>query len=144
VLRKLSSVVGTEYSSGDDINSLTLIGIKTESDGKLSLDSSDFQDGLEDHLDDVVGLFTSASGFGQAMRDTVDVYTDSVDGTLESYKDSLEERIRNMEDDVTAYDYRILRYEDRLRSQFSAMESMLGGMQGTASYMSAYLGGSQK
>jgi flagellar hook-associated protein 2 len=144
VLRKLSSVVGTEYSSGDDINSLTLIGIKTESDGSLSLSSSDFQDGMEDHLDDVVGLFTSASGFGQAMRDTVDVYTDSVDGTLESYKDSLEERVRNMEDDVTAYDYRILRYEDRLRSQFSAMEAMLGGMQGTANYMSAYLGGGQK
>ena len=144
VLRNLASVVSEEYSSGDDINSLSLIGIKTESDGTLSLNSGDFQDGLEDYLDDVVALFTDSDGFGQAMRDAVDVYTDSVDGTLESYKDSLEDRIRTLEDDVTAYDYRIKRYEERLRSQFSAMESMLGGMQGTSNYMSAYLGGQNK
>jgi len=144
VLRNLASVVSEEYSSGDDLNSLSLIGIKTESDGTLSLNSGDFQDGLEDYLDDVVALFTDSDGFGQAMRDAVDVYTDSVDGTLESYKDSLEDRIRTLEDDVTAYDYRIKRYEERLRSQFSAMESMLGGMQGTSNYMSAYLGGQNK
>jgi flagellar hook-associated protein 2 len=144
VLRKLASVVSGEYSSGDDINSLSLIGVKTESDGTLSLNSSDFQDALEDHLDDVVGLFTDSSGFGAEMRDIVDVYTDSVDGTLESYKDSLEDRIRSLEDDVTRYDYRIARYEERLRAQFSAMESMLGGMQGTSNYMAAYLGSSNK
>lgn len=144
VLRNLASVVSEEYSSGDDLNSLSLIGIKTESDGTLSLNSGDFQDGLDDYLDDVVALFTDSDGFGQAMRDAVDVYTDSVDGTLESYKDSLEDRIRTLEDDVTAYDYRIKRYEERLRSQFSAMESMLGGMQGTSNYMSAYLGGQNK
>ena len=144
VLRKLSSVVGAEYTSGDDVNSLSLIGVKTESDGTLTLSSSSFQDGLEDHLDDVVAMFTDGDGFGQAMRDAVDVYTDSVDGTLESYKDSLEDRIRSLEDDVTAYDYRIQRYEERLRAQFSSMETMLGGMQGTSNYMSAFLSGSGK
>ena len=144
VLRKLSSVVSTEFTSGDDVNSLTLIGIKTESDGTLSLNSGDFQDSLEDYLDDVVALFTDSDGFGEKMRSTVDVYTDTVDGTLESYKDSLEDRIRSLEDDVTAYDYRIKRYEERLRAQFSAMESLLGGMQGTSNYMSAFLGGQNK
>lgn len=144
VLRNLASVVSEEYSSGDDLNSLSLIGIKTESDGTLSLNSGDFQDGIDDYLDDVVALFTDSDGFGQAMRDAVDVYTDSVDGTLESYKDSLEDRIRTLEDDVTAYDYRIKRYEERLRSQFSAMESMLGGMQGTSNYMNAFLGSQNK
>jgi len=144
VLRKLATVVGAEYTSGDNLNSLSTIGIKTKSDGTLQLDSSDFQDGLEDHLDDVVGLFTDSNGFGQAMRDAVDVYTDSVDGTLESYKDSLEDRIRSLEDDVEAYDYRIQRYEQRLRRQFSSMETMLGGMQGTSNYMSAFLSGASK
>ena len=144
VLRKLATVVGAQYTSGDDLNSLSTIGVKTNSDGTLQLNSSDFQDGLEDYLDDVVGLFTDSNGFGQAMRDAVDVYTDSVDGTLESFKDSLEDRVRSLEDDVAAYDYRIQRYEQRLRRQFSSMETMLGGMQGTSNYMSAFLSGASK
>jgi len=145
VLRNIQSVVSEEYSTGDTLNSLSLMGIKTQSDGTISIDSDEFGDALDNYLDDVVAMFTDEDGgFSTAMREKIDVYTDSVDGTLESYKDSLESRVRDLEKSVDDYDYRIKRYEERLRSQFNSMESVLGGMQGTSNYMSAYLGSSQK
>ena len=110
----------------------------------MTLTSSDFGDAIDDHLDDVVAMFTEDDGFASDMRDQIDIYTDSVDGTLESMKDSLESRISDLQDSVAAYDYRINRYEERLRQQFASMESALGGMTGTSNYMAAYLGGQKK
>ena len=145
VLRNIQAVVSEEYSTGTTLNSLSLMGIETQSDGTISIDSSALGDALDDYLDDVVAMFTDEDGgFSNAMRDQIDVYTDPVDGTLESYKDSLGARVRDLEKSVDDYDYRIQRYEERLRSQFSTMESLLGGMQGTSNYMSAYLGGASK
>ncbi len=139
VMRSLQKVISSTYSAGETLDSLTVMGIKTQSTGKLSLDASTFDDALDDYLDDVVGMFTGEDGFGAAMKDQIDVYIDPVDGTLVSFKDSLEERIGNMEDQVASYEYRIERYENRLRAQFSSMEAMLGSMQGTSSYLNAYL-----
>ncbi len=144
VLRRMQSLVSKQYEVGDDLNSLSVMGIKTSSDGTLNLTSSDFDDALEDYLDDVVAMFTADDGFGASMRDQIEVYTDPVDGTLESMKDSLESRISDLKDSVLDYDYRIARYEDRLREQFTAMERVLGGMQGASNYMSAYLSSSSK
>lgn len=145
VLRNIQSVVSDEYSTGDTLNSLSLMGIETQSDGTLAIESDELDDALDDYLDDVVAMFTTEdAGFSGAMRGQIDVYTDSVDGTLESFKDSLDSRVRDLEKSVSDYDYRILRYEERLRNQFSSMESLLGSMQGTSSYMSAYLGSGQK
>jgi flagellar hook-associated protein 2 len=141
VLRRMQTIVSSEYSVGDEINSLSLMGIKTSSDGTLAITSSDFGDSLETYLDDVVAMFTEDDGFSSDMRDQVDTYTDSVDGTLESMKDSLEGRIMDLKDSVAEYDYRINRYESRLRAQFASMEQLLGGMQGTSNYMAAYLNG---
>jgi flagellar hook-associated protein 2 len=140
VLRRMQTIVSTEYSTGDDINGLSLMGIKTGSDGTVSIESSEFGDALETYLDDVVAMFTADDGFSAEMRTQVDTYTDSTDGTLESMKDSLESRINDLKDSVAAYDYRITRYEERLRAQFVSMEQLLSGMQGTSNFMASYLG----
>ena len=140
VLRRMQTIVSTEYSTGDDINGLSLMGFKTGSDGTVSIESSEFGDALETYLDDVVAMFTADDGFSAEMRTQVDTYTDSTDGTLESMKDSLESRINDLKDSVAAYDYRITRYEERLRAQFVSMEQLLSGMQGTSNFMASYLG----
>jgi flagellar hook-associated protein 2 len=139
VMRGLQSVISAIYPTGTDLDSLAIMGIKTQASGALSIDADIFDDALDDYLDDVVSMFTDGDGFGAAMKDQIDVYIDTVDGTLVSFKGSLEDRIDSLEDQVASYEYRIERYEKRLRSQFSAMESLLGGMQGTSNFLNAYL-----
>ena len=134
-------MVSDTHDSSTDLNSLSLIGITTQTTGSLEMDADDFDDALDDYFDDVMNLFIEDDGFGASMKEQIDVYIDPVDGTLESFQDSLESRIDDMEDQVASYEYRIERYETRLRSQFSAMESLLGGMQGTSNYLNAFLSG---
>jgi flagellar hook-associated protein 2 len=139
VMRGLQVIISDVYTSGDELNSLSLSGVETQSSGKLELDEEKFDEALDSYFDDVSSLFTNASGFGAAMKDQIDVYIDPIDGTLESFQDSLESRIDDMEDQVASYEYRIERYETRLRAQFSAMEAILGSMQGTSNYLAAFL-----
>ena len=141
VMRGLQNVVSDTHDSSTDLNSLSLIGITTQTTGSLEMDADDFDDALDDYFDDVMNLFIEDDGFGASMKEQIDVYIDPVDGTLESFQDSLESRIDDMEDQVASYEYRIERYETRLRAQFSAMESLLGGMQGTSNYLNAFLSG---
>jgi flagellar hook-associated protein 2 len=136
VMRGLQNVVSDTHS-GDDVDSLSLVGIKTQSSGKLEMEADDFDDALDDYFDDVMGLFTDDAGFGATMKEQIDVYIDPVDGSLESFEDSLESRIDDMEDQVASYESRIERYETRIRAQFSSMEALLGSMQGTSSYLGA-------
>jgi flagellar hook-associated protein 2 len=139
VMRGLQGIISDVYTSGDELNSLSLSGVETQSSGKLELDEEKFDEALDSYFDDVSSLFTNASGFGAAMKDQIDVYIDPIDGTLESFQDSLEARIDDMEDQVASYEYRIERYETRLRAQFSAMEVILSSMQGTSNYLAAFL-----
>jgi flagellar hook-associated protein 2 len=139
IMRGLQTIVSNTYSGGESLDSLAVMGIKTQSTGKLSIDSEVFDAAMDEYLDDVVAMFTSDDGFSAAMKAKIDVYIDPVDGSLVSFEDSLEDRIDSLETQVSSYEYRIERYEARLRTKFSTMEAMLGGMQGTSNYLNAYL-----
>ncbi|MDP6932826.1 MAG: flagellar filament capping protein FliD [Myxococcota bacterium] len=140
VQQSLQQVVTKLYSSGDTLNALSQMGVSTTSDGTLEFNQSDFEDALDTYYDDVEALFVSDDGFVAEAKTLLDVFIDPVDGTLETYKDSLDERIQDLEDQVSAYNTRITEYEERLRDQFNTMESLLGTMTGTQSYLSALFG----
>jgi flagellar hook-associated protein 2 len=140
VVNGLRSVLGEEFSDlGQDYDALSLVGISTNSDDELEIDSDLFQDLLNDEPDQIADLFTGADGFIEAMIAKVDVYTDSTDGSLAIRQDTLEARIDDMEDQVDVYDRRLDRMNARLRSQFTAMETLVGTMNGTGQYLTALL-----
>ncbi len=140
VILGLQTVLTSSFSGlGQDYDALSLIGIETDSDGKLSIDSDKLQELLIAEPDQVADLFTGTGGFIEAMLDRIDVYTNSTDGTLEVRSDSLEERISDMEDQVEVYEDRISRESERLRAQFSAMEAFVGSINSTGQYLTALL-----
>jgi flagellar hook-associated protein 2 len=142
VMEGLSNVVTSEFTGlGQDYDALSLIGITTDySSGALELDSDTFQDLLDAEPDQVADLFTNENGFIPAMLDRLDLYVDPVDGSLYERSDSIETSIEDLEDQVARIEERIVRYEERLRRSFSSMESTLGQLQTTQSYLSAMLG----
>ena len=140
VARGLAEVVATRFSAlGQEYDSLSLIGIETDSSGRLSIDSDRFQEVLEAEPDQIANLFTDSAGFVQGMLDQTDVYVDTVDGSLINRTDTLEDRIADMEDRVEQMDRRMSRTEERLRRQFSALESLMSGMNGTSNYLTGLL-----
>ena len=123
---------------GTTLDSLGLIGVQLDNNGKLSIDSADFTDALGDNLDSVMQMFTSSDGFGQAMVTGLDVYVDSSSGIIKQRNDSIDMTIDSLEDQVERWEERILSYEARLRTSFTAFESAAGSLQGTAQFISSY------
>jgi flagellar hook-associated protein 2 len=137
----LTELVTSSFDDlGQDYDALSLIGITTDGDGKLEIDSDTFQEILLDEPDQVADLFTDEDGFIEAMIETLDLYVDPYDGSLEVRKDSLDDRIEDMEDSIEDIDERLERLEVRLRKQFTAMESLLGSLGGSSQYLGAMMG----
>lgn len=140
VVDGLRGVITSEFTDlSQDYDAMSLIGITTDSDGKLEVDSDTLQDLLTDEATEIANLFTGTGGFIEGMLAAVDVYTDPTDGSLAIRQDSLEDRIEDMEDQVDVYDRRIERMTARLRNQFSGLESLVGTLNGSGQYISAML-----
>jgi flagellar hook-associated protein 2 len=140
VVDGLREVVIAEYDDlSQDYDAMSLIGITTDSAGKLEIDSDTLQDLLTEESSQVANFFTGTDGFIEAMLEAVDVYTDPTDGSLAIRQDSLEDRIEDMEDQVDVYDRRIDRMTARLRKQFSGLESLVGTLNGSGQYITAML-----
>lgn len=140
VLEGLRSVIATEFTDlGQDYDALSIIGITTDSNGKLEIDSDTLQDLLTDEATEIANLFTGTGGFIEGMLEAIDVYTDPSEGSLAIRQDSLEDRIVDMEDQVEVYERRIERMTDRLRNQFSGLESLVGTLNGSGQYITAML-----
>jgi flagellar hook-associated protein 2 len=136
----MASIITAEYSDlGQDYDSLGLIGIETTSSGTLEIDSDTFQEMLLSEPDQVSDLFTSEDGFISALKDQLDVYTDSTDGSLQVRKESIEDRITSLNEDVDMLQDRMDRLESRLRSQFTNLEVNMGELQGAQSYIANML-----
>ena len=125
IMQTLASSLSTSYTS-NDLTSLGLMGIGTDGDGTLSLESSDFLEALEDYQGSVEDMFTADDGFAASLIDALDVFIDPLDGTIKARNDSLEGTIEDLEDQVSTWEDRIESYEERLRNSFNAFESTAG------------------
>jgi flagellar hook-associated protein 2 len=136
----MASIITAEYSDlGQDYDSLGLIGIETTSSGTLEIDSDTLQEMLLAEPDQVSDLFTSDDGFISALKEQLDVYTDSTDGSLQVRKESIEDRITSLNEDVEMLQDRMDRLESRLRSQFTNLEVNMGELQGSQSFIANML-----
>jgi len=142
VVRRLDSSLRTAVSSayeslGTDLNALALIGIETNENGKMEFDTDEFNDALLDNQGDVEALFIEDDGFAQQFITAIDTYIDPYDGSLQLREDSLDTVIASFQDKVDAWEDRLVRYEERLRSQFAALESFLSYAQSTQAYLAS-------
>ena len=140
IMQPLQSSLSSVYTS-NDLTSLGLMGIGTDGDGQLSLESSDFQDALENYQDSVEDMFTADDGFAASLIASLDVFIDPLDGTIKDRNDTLEDTIDDLEDQVSNWEDRIERYEDRLRTSFNAFETSAGVMQGVSTFLQSYFFG---
>jgi flagellar hook-associated protein 2 len=135
-----SSAAATATGLEQDFTALVLIGVQSGSDGKLTLDSETFEEILLDEPDQVATLFTDEDhGFISKMLEKLDVYIATDEGSLEVRLDSIDSRIEDIEDQVERYEDRVERTIDRLRSQFAAMESLLGTLSASSTYLATML-----
>lgn len=125
-------------SATSSFNTLTSIGITTNDDGTLSLDSGRLTTALNNDFESVSTLFSAEDGVGQRLDGVIEEFTQFA-GLLDSKTDSLNSRISIIDDARERLDFRIVRLEERLQAQFIAMDILVQSLNSTGSFLTQQL-----
>jgi flagellar hook-associated protein 2 len=142
MVRNLQSSLSTQLmSSHGDSGTFTSIfdlGVKMDNKGKLSFDNAKFDNAMKKGYSDIAPLISGDNGLAQSLEDLLDNYTGS-DGMTNSLKDSVRRSIDNTEGTLEAYEDRMVKYEDSLRSKFTSLDSRLANMNAQGGYLNSVL-----
>ena len=150
-------------------STLALVGIKTDSGGKLKIDDAKLTDKLNENLDALADLFVDSDGFdnGGALENTPAFYTDttadsgladklsrSIDRLLDSYtgpggkvfKGTFDARTQSYNDsiskllkDIDAKQEQVDKFQDQLIARFANLEQLMSGLQAQGASLNSAL-----
>ncbi|MEN0065232.1 MAG: flagellar filament capping protein FliD [Myxococcota bacterium] len=140
IVDRIGTLISGNYTSVlGSFSLLAQIGVQTQQDGTLLLDSPTFDAAVENNFDDVVEVLTSADGPLSALKAQIDdVYINS-DGLLDSRRDTLQDEIVRLQEDIEREEERIESRTDTLRAQFTRLEESLAELQSSGNSLSALL-----
>jgi len=125
------------------LSHLTDLGVSTNTDGNLELDSSVFSTQLKDNFDNVVKFFTKTDtgkeGFALRMATSVEKILDIQGGTLAARTKGIQGSIDGLDKQILTLNSRMTMSETRLRTQFSSLEVLLGQYQNTSNSLTSNL-----
>lgn len=145
----------SKVETGGELTSLTQIGIKTSADymdgGKLIVDEDALREALNNHPDEVQKLFSNSAedesrGLINRLEDALDTTMDSIkkragnstSASLDNY--TLGKRMKDLNNQISAFEDRLVQIETRYWNQFSAMEQAIQRMNQQSEYMMSQFG----
>lgn len=125
---------------GGSFSHLSQIGASIQKDGTMKLDKSALTDAIATDFDGVAQLFANDDqGYMYRLDAAVTGLLQS-DGLLDGREDGIKERQKSVESRIDNMQYRLQLVEQRYRAQFTALDTMLGQMQGTSQFLQQQLG----
>jgi flagellar hook-associated protein 2 len=141
VRSNLRGVVGGLVSGtgNDSYQLLSQLGITSDREGKLTLNTSKFEEALADDEQAVAAVFTNAAaGIATRIMTQIDVYTDSVDGLIKTRTDSFDRQVRDTQNRIDQSERRLDLYEQQLEAKYANLESLLARLQGQGNSLSSF------
>ena len=135
IQRNLSGVVAEINAP---FRTLSEIGITTQADGTLSIDSSALNDALALDRDGLAQLFASKNGVATRLDAIVDGFVGS-GSALDARTQGLNGRIEDINDQRDALERRLVTLEARLLNQFTAMDALVGQLQSASNFITQQL-----
>lgn len=127
--------------AGEPLQSLGDLGVGTERDGSLSLDSARLQEAVDQHPQLVTRLMTDTES-GVIAR-AQEVLKDALgrDSVLDMRKEGLQDRLEGISEERQELDERMAQREEQLREQFSNMNSRVAELNQTSDFLKSRLAG---
>jgi flagellar hook-associated protein 2 len=135
-----SSPVGTAAA---DFSSLSFLGIATNKDGSLKLDSTKLATALDTRLGDIGKIFTGSEGVAGKLDALVSDALSS-DGLVSTRQKTLTDQLKKVDDQRSALDVRLTTLEARYRKQFAALDSLVAQLNSTGTFLTQQLDASAK
>ncbi|WP_312172786.1 flagellar filament capping protein FliD [Stutzerimonas kunmingensis] len=120
------------------LRALTDIGITTQKDGTLAIDSTKLDKAMAGNFGELSGLFTGDKGLASRLDAKLKPYTET-GGILEQRNKAMTETITKIDDQKEALTRRITSLQERLYKQFNAMDLLVGQLSNTSSSLLASL-----
>ena len=142
ILRNMRSIVlGQSSSPGEELNSLSNIGISVDKTGQLLFDEAKLSDALTNNFDDVIQLFSANSndqsrfnddpgGIAGDLKTLIEKVTSS-NGYLVTAEQSLQDRNNEYKAELDELEERMQKVEERYTRQFLAMQNVIQEMNST-------------
>ena len=138
VVDGMADLVSSPYTVDGQFEIFAQIGIQTQQDGTLTLDTEVLSEALTENFDDVAALFNDENGPGHTIITRIDdLYVDEDTGALQSRTESLEDSIEDQQLRIEQQQLYIDNYVSRLREKFTAMEIAMSNFQNTSMYLGA-------
>lgn len=127
----LYSIVNTGSST---YNSLASIGITTNSDGTLSLNSSTLSNAMSTNFSAVSALFSGTGGVASSLNSAL-TQSLSTTGVINTNSQSLVSQENALSDRTTQLNNQMSALAASLTQQYSALNTLLSSLQTTSSYL---------
>jgi flagellar hook-associated protein 2 len=131
IQNQLYSIVDTGSST---YNSLASIGITTNSDGSLSLNSATLSNALSTNFGAVSQLFSGTSGVASGLNDVITQALSST-GSIASRSQTLVDQENALTEQTTQLNNQMAQLTASLTQQYSALNTLLSSLQTTSAYL---------
>ena len=133
--------------SGNSFSSLLDIGVTSDRDGKLLLNSADFQSAVSSNQGDLREFFaggtvtsgltdnTDSTGIADLLKASIDIYVNSSTGLLVSRENAIDGAIEDIADNRLDIVTRMEALSARYTKQFTAMDTLVGQLQSTSDFL---------
>ena len=120
-------------------NSLSSIGITTDSSGMLSIsDSSKFESALDASTANVSEVFNnSTDGVAGQLETLLESFT-SASGSINASQQRLDDNILQLNDQISRYDERLEKRRVQLTNEFAKMQEIMSSLSRQQSFMSQF------
>lgn len=133
VLNAAPAGLGGTYTDRNEI------GLSFTKDGKLEVDSGLLDTALATDFTGVAALFADAGqGYAARLDGMVETWTQS-GGLLQNRSDGIQDRIDRLTDRQDMMEYRLQLVEQRYRTQFTALDSLVGQLTATSNFLTQQL-----
>ncbi len=125
-------------SASGTYKSLAEIGITTTKEGTLEVNDSKLSAALTSNFDSVAALFGSANGVAARLSASIGKRLES-GADLAVRNANLDKRSKDVQTDQAKLDVRMALVEERLRKQFTSLDTVLSKLQSTSTFLTQQL-----
>lgn len=127
--------------TGGTMTNIGQVGISFSSAGVMQLDSTKLATAMSTNYNDVVNLFTSATGYGTLFNNlaTTTNASSALGGTFAVQTDSLNQSVKNTTDQIAVMQTRLTALQKQYTTQYSSLDMLLTSMNSTSNYLTQQL-----
>lgn len=140
---RLRGIIGSSITGlSGTYTALAQIGIRTNSDGILAVDSEELSTALDTDFISVSRIFiedidNGTDGVLEQLSGYLDFVTNPIQGLIDIREDGINETIDDIQDLIDDKEYRLVRYTERLIQQYASLESLISQSQSTGDFLTS-------